>query len=228
MTVSRALICGLGLLALVVAPASAGLFTITQTPGITMNIYSGPTLGFSGTINAYDHFEMPWDFTSQPGWLSGGNGSMQINSVTITVALSSYGGSDAWGSSFINYAGAEAVSLVPSWGRPGYIGAGNLKHLGANNDWFDVGGIYTIRAAATGGSNPFSQVFTPGVAGFTSALVLNDGGQFWTRVGRSGGSFTLASYQVQINADPIAPEPATYVLLGSALVVLGLLRRRKK
>ena len=202
--------------------AQAGLFTLTQTPGITMNTYSGPTGGASGTIFSYDHYELFWDFTALPGWSPG---SMQINSVTITVTLSSYGGSDAWGSSFINYTAAQAVHSVPNWGRPGYIGQGNPKNPGANNDWFDVAGIYTIRAAGTGGQ-PFSKVFTPGVAGFTSALVMNDGGEFWTRVGRSGGSFTLASYQVQIDADPI-PEPATFVLLGSALLGLGLLRRRK-
>ena len=213
------------LVALSALSTQAGLFTLTQTPGVNMNSYSGPTLGLPGTPTAYDHCEMFWNFTSLPGWLSGSGGTMKINSVTITVTLGSYGGSDAWGSSFINYAGAQAVSLVPNWGTPGYIGQGNLKNPGSNNDGFDVAGIYTIRAAGTGGQ-PFSQVFTPGVDGFTSALVMNDGGEFWTRVGRSGGNFTLASYQVQIDADPI-PEPVTFALIGSALVGLSLLRRRK-
>jgi hypothetical protein len=55
------------LIALSVPSAQAGRFTLTQTPGVNMNSYSGPTIGFPGTPTAYDHHEMFWNFTSLPG-----------------------------------------------------------------------------------------------------------------------------------------------------------------
>jgi hypothetical protein len=202
---------------LVTLTATSGLattYTLTQTPSVTMGSYS-----WSSSLTHYEEF---WDFSAQPGWSPG---SMDINSVQFTYSFANYASPDEFRSTILNYADAQAVSVVPTWGQPGY---GSAARAGTLNDWFDVGSIFVIFGNTVGGGTGPSATYTPGVGGFQDSMVLNDGGKFWTRLGRNNGSFTFSSMTVTIDADNTSiPEPATFVLLGSAVLALGLLRRMR-
>ncbi len=103
----------------------------------------------------------------------------------------------------------------------------NYTLFGANGSRAHTG---TLNSSS---SEPFVTIFTQAlaptasIAGFNVAQlhsVLSDAGPN-TFAGASSGQIRYITIERQIEGQ--VPEPATYAMLGSALVALGLLRRRK-
>ena len=104
----------------------------------------------------------------------------------------------------------------------------NYSLFGTNADWAHTG---TMNSSS---SEPFSTIFTANIGPTASILpftvtqfnsVLNDVGVVFN--GAISGQVRYTTIEQRATGTAEMPEPATYAMLGSALVALGLLRRRK-
>ncbi len=95
----------------------------------------------------------------------------------------------------------------------------------AGSETFSVGGAAFL-------VNGMNDVRTPqnGVVSFNFAELMGFDGQMTAAgyVFSSGLAATDAVYRIDFTASSVVPEPATYVLFGSGLLMLGVIARRKR
>jgi len=107
---------------------------------------------------------------------------------------------------------------ISDWLELTYTNSGTAVSLTAlwNSD-SDPGGLLQLPILPTGVTAQFLAE-TGGVQDITALLVTSSGNHFPSNI----------TVQVQSDAPEAVPEPASLVLLGSALVGFGLIRRRRK
>jgi len=201
-----------------VGPAGTELTSLTTGNPLTCagaNLGSGFTL-ISATLTLTDAI------VNQAGFLSTitvteGAGAGSSNDVTGTTTVNF---SSASGANLAHFAGFVVSSFAVSATVTELLAPGNSKTDSVSNS-ASTGGIDTTAAdlAAWKGASGFTITETT-VSGFGAS----GGGGF-----AGGSQSTFATAHASIVYDYViagAPEPATYALMGSALIGLGLLRKR--
>jgi hypothetical protein len=143
-----------------------------------------------------------WNFTTLPGW----DPDLGFISMTVTETFNTDTNSKSFQATIINF--DDAITTAPE--------------------------IFFLQPQQTT-AQPLTRTFTTGCCTdvhsdtFSLADISGDGvlGEFHTRIGLDSGSpLTLES--MTITLDFLAPEPATFGMIGLGLAALGFAARRRK